>query len=537
MRTPFRCLGALALLLTTLAVAQEPDAGEPEITTAEQGVEETWTALAAEHAQRQSPGEVLASFLVAAHAGDFVLAAEALSLEHLPEAARRAEGPRLARRLMFLLDQHLSLDQLAPHELEAGVTVVGELPLRRLHVPVELVRQPADSKLPWIISARTVRSIDALYAEHGSPLWELLPQAVVTHSFWVLGAWQWLGFLLLLGLAGGTTRGLTAAFAPLLTRLARFTDSELDDRLVLGLRGPARTVLFLIAVVLGTRALAFPSAAQGLVDDLARAVVVGALVWAVLVSSRLVAEVLEKRSSVDRDPSAARAVKTQVSVLHRVVNAVVLVVGGALVLVQFPGVRHIGMSMLASAGVVGVVVGLAAQKSISNLLAGIQISLTQPIRIGDTVIVENEWGWIEEITLTYVVVKVWDLRRLVVPIGTFLEKPFQNWSRTSTEILGTVELFTDYRVDVGAVRAELSRVLEGERTKLWDGKVQGVQVTQLSERAMTVRVLVSAEDASKCWDLRCLVREQLVAWLKSQPDALPRVRTEGTGDAAAAARA
>ena len=218
-----------------------------------------------------------------------------------------------------------------------------------------------------------------------------------------------------------------------------------------------------------------------------RSAVVATLVWAVLVVSRLVAEALEARAARDGDLNSARAVKTQVSVLHRVVDAVVLVVGGALVLLQFPGVRHIGMSMLASAGVAGVVVGLAAQRSISNLLAGIQISFTQPIRIGDTVIVEKEWGWIEEITLTYVVVKVWDLRRLVVPIGTFLEKPFQNWSRTSTEILGTVEVYADYQLDVEAARQELLRIVEGERGKLWNGKVQGIQVTELSDRTMTLR--------------------------------------------------
>jgi small-conductance mechanosensitive channel len=187
------------------------------------------------------------------------------------------------------------------------------------------------------------------------------------------------------------------------------------------------------------------------------------------------------------------------------------------------------MSMLASAGVAGVVIGLAAQKSISNLLAGIQLSLTQPVRIGDTVIVEGEWGWIEEITLTYVVVKIWDLRRLVVPIGTFLDKPFQNWSRNSTEILGTVEVFADWQVNVAEVRAELERIVETERGGLWDGKVVGLQVTALSDRAMTLRALVSATDSGKAWDLRCLVRERLVDWLQQQPEGLPRVRTELSG--------
>jgi small-conductance mechanosensitive channel len=536
MRTLSRWLKLTGLLMGAAALGQSA----PDVVKDAKAFEDaTLLALAAEQSRRQGPGEVLTWFLEAAHSGDFAAASAALSLEHVPEAQRASEGPRLARRLMFLLDQQLTLEPeaLARRDPTASLVTVGELPLRRFQLPVELVRAPAGTEPPWHFSARTVRSIDVLFAEHGSPTWELLPQVLVSRSFWVLGAWQWLGFLLLTGLALGVVRLVTAALSPVLMRLARVSTTDLDDKLVPRLRRPARALLFLAMMALGTRALVFPATAQGLVDDVVRSAVVATLVWAVLVISRLVAEALEARAAHDRDGHSARSVKTQVSVLHRVVDAVVLVVGGALVLLQFPGVRHIGMSMLASAGVAGVVVGLAAQRSIANLLAGIQISFTQPIRIGDTVIVEKEWGWIEEITLTYVVVKVWDLRRLVVPIGTFLEKPFQNWSRTSTEILGTVEVYADYRLDVEAARQELLRIVEGERGKLWNGKVQGVQVTALSERSMTLRALVSSDDASQNWDLRCLVRERLVAWLKQQPDGLPRVRTEGTGAAAGGLRA
>jgi small-conductance mechanosensitive channel len=213
-----------------------------------------------------------------------------------------------------------------------------------------------------------------------------------------------------------------------------------------------------------------------------------------------------------------------------------VLVAASLLLLQFEAVRSVGVSLLASAGLAGLVIGLAAQKSISTLLAGIQLSITQPVRIGDTVIVENEWGWIEEITLTYVVVKVWDLRRLVVPMSHFLDKPFQNWSKVSPEILGTVELYADFRTDVAAVRAELKRILEQESEGLWDGKVQGLQVTGCSERTMLLRALVSSEDAGKSWDLRCLVREKLIGWLQRQPQGLPLVRAEAshqlTGDPA-----
>jgi small-conductance mechanosensitive channel len=177
------------------------------------------------------------------------------------------------------------------------------------------------------------------------------------------------------------------------------------------------------------------------------------------------------------------------------------------------------------------VIGFAAQKTLGNLLAGIQIAITQPIRIDDVVVVEGEWGRIEEITLTYVVVRIWDLRRLVLPIGYFLEKPFQNWTRVSADVLGTVYLVVDYTVPVDEIRAQLERIVR--ESNLWDRKVCGVQVTDASERGIEVRALVSAADSSKAWDLRCEVREKLIAFLQQNyPGSLPRVRAEIQGEGA-----
>ncbi len=492
-------------------------------------------ASAAETEIDQGPGEALALFFDTAHRGDFELAAASLSLESLPAESRDKEGPRLARRLMFLLDQQLTLDPTQLARASEGRVRVGELPLGRLQVPVELVRRDGT----WVFSSQIVRSIDPLFAEHGWPLWERLPAALVTRGIWVLAHWQWLGLVLLLVLSVLVSRALSAVFKPLMLRLAKLSVTTLDDRLVAALDRPVRALLFLVLIVFGTRGLAFPASAQSLVDDVAKSAAIATAMWAVLILSRLVAEVFNARSVDGGNEQAGRGLRTQVALMHRVADAIVLIVGGALMLLQFPGVRAIGMSLLASAGVAGVVIGLAAQRSISNLLAGIQISLTQPIRIGDTVVVEGEWGWIEELTLTYVVVKTWDLRRLVLPISYFLEKPFQNWTRASTEILGTVFVYADYRVDVAAARAELARILEGQLGKLWDGKTQGLQVTDLSERSMTLRAVVSASDAGRVWDLRCVVREKLVTWLQQQhPDALPRVRAEslalGTTDVAPA---
>jgi small-conductance mechanosensitive channel len=225
------------------------------------------------------------------------------------------------------------------------------------------------------------------------------------------------------------------------------------------------------------------------------------------------------------DNLAARKVYTQVSVLKKLALVILGVVALASALMVFEPVRQLGASMLASAGIAGIVIGFAAQRSLGTMVAGIQIALTQPIRIDDVVIVEGEWGRIEEITLTYVVVRIWDLRRLIVPINHFIERPFQNWTRTSAELLGSVFLYLDYSVPVDALRAEVDRLLEGHPK--WDRKVKAVQVTDARERVIEVRILASAADAGSAFDLRCHLREKLIFFIQQNyPDALPRFRAE-----------
>lgn len=225
------------------------------------------------------------------------------------------------------------------------------------------------------------------------------------------------------------------------------------------------------------------------------------------------------------DNLMARKIFTQIRVFERVAIVVIVVVAVGLALMTFESIRQIGISLLTSAGIAGIIVGLAAQKLIGNILAGLQIAITQPIRIDDVVIVENEWGRIEEITLTYVVVNIWDKRRLVVPSTYFIEKPFQNWTRTTAEILGTVFIHTDYRMPVDALRSELTKILENN--DLWDGKVNVIQVTDSTKTTMEIRVLVSAKDSPTAWDLRVYVREQLIKFLQEKfPEMLPKTRVE-----------
>jgi small-conductance mechanosensitive channel len=226
-----------------------------------------------------------------------------------------------------------------------------------------------------------------------------------------------------------------------------------------------------------------------------------------------------------KDNLSARKIHTQLSILRRIFATIVIVIAVSTTLMTFDRVRSFGAAILASAGIVSIIIGIAAQKTIGTLIAGSQIAITQPIRIDDVVIVENEWGRVEEITLTYVVVKIWDLRRLIVPINYFVEKPFQNWTRVSADLLGTVFIYADYSVPVEAIRDELRSILE--KSHFWDKKYSGLQVTDAANRAVELRALVSAADSSNLWDLRCEVREKLIAFIqKNYPSSLPKLRAE-----------
>lgn len=322
--------------------------------------------------------------------------------------------------------------------------------------------------------------------------------------------------------------GLLDAF---LRTLASRSDNTWDD-IMLPLAGKAaRYLLPLLALILAAPALSVSPQLAQIFGNAMSLLLIGVLAFVLLqVVDAAAALVLQRHRIDERDNLRARSIYTQVVVLKKVVVSVIAIFTLASMLMVFESVRQFGASILASAGIAGIIVGLAAQRSIATLLAGFQIAVTQPIRVDDVVIVENEWGRIEDITLTYVVVRIWDLRRLVVPITYFIEQPFQNWTRVSADLLGTIFLHVDYTVPLAALRAELTRILKA--STLWDGKVNVLQVTEAKERDIELRALVSAADASIAWDLRCEVREKLIEFLqRNYPESLPRVRAslDGSG--------
>jgi small-conductance mechanosensitive channel len=257
-----------------------------------------------------------------------------------------------------------------------------------------------------------------------------------------------------------------------------------------------------------------------------RAAMIATIAWVLIRGLAVVREwVLMQHDIHASDNLEARRMYTQIRVIERLLAVAICVVGMALILMSFERMRQVGVSLMASAGVIGIIVGFAAQRTIATVLAGLQIALTQPIRLDDVVIVEGEWGWIEEITLTYVVVKIWDLRRLIVPITYFIEQPFQNWTRTCADILGTVFLHTDYRVPVEEVRKKLYEIIDA--SPLWDRKAWCLQVTEARPATLELRALMSARNSPDAWDLRCVVREKLLCWLQDvYPQYLPVTRVQ-----------
>ncbi|GAC1632629.1 MAG: mechanosensitive ion channel [Candidatus Acidiferrum sp.] len=327
-------------------------------------------------------------------------------------------------------------------------------------------------------------------------------------------------------LTGAVAAGLLAQFLLFwfLQRVVRGERGSLSRLLLENTKTPARYILPLLALSAAVPFTPLPERAAALIERTLNICLIAAIGWGFIVAIQVIAGLLTFRYSMDvEDNLHARRVHTQTQVIRRIAIVMVIVVTLAAMLMTFPNARQLGTSIFASAGVAGLVVGMAARSTFAGIIAGLQVALTQPIRIDDSVVVEGEWGWIEEIETTYVVVRLWDLRRLIVPLTYFIERPFQNWTRTTAEIIGTVFFYVDYSLPVAPVREEFHRILKD--TKLWNGRTAVLQVTDFTERTMQLRAIMSANNASAAFDLRCLVRERLIAFLQQNyPGSLPTTR-------------
>ena len=311
---------------------------------------------------------------------------------------------------------------------------------------------------------------------------------------------------------------------------ARITKRALGERwpavtlLLQRIAGPARLALCLAAV-----ALVLPLAPLNdvLGEQLRHFFIVAVIAligWITVRAVDIGAARYLQRFRLDTDENfLARKHVTQVRVFKRVIDTLIIIIAVSTALMTFESVKQYGVSLFASAGAAGLILGLAARPLLSNLIAGVQIAITQPIRIEDAVIIENEWGWVEDIASTYVVIRLWDWRRMVVPLSYFIERPFQNWTRDTQSLIGAIAFHVDYCTDVSKIRQRLEQAVR--ESKLWDGAVVNLQVIEASPRAIELRALVSARSAPQSWDLRCEIREKLLAFIREEmPEAFPRER-------------
>jgi small-conductance mechanosensitive channel len=486
---------------------------------------------------RDTPRAALQGFLDASRRRDFETAAHYMHLWGIAPSRQKVDGPELAQKLADAMERAVWVDVDQVPDTATGSTVEGAKALDDVRIAsveadrgshtirLARMRDPFSSNMVWVFSASTVRSIDALDAAYGLPDYaQKLPTWMREHKILGLLGFQWLG-LVALALAGW----IAGAFVErpviwVLRRIARRANVQHEEKATAVTRGLVRWLIVLM-VVLGTYPTLRMSATASL--QIGRLLTMGIILVVMVGALRLVRisiEAIQLRHVEDDDPTRVRSIMTRLDALRRVAQVLVVVVGVALALMQFPTARTVGLSLLGSAGIAGAILGFAAQKTFANLFAGILISFTQPVRIGDTVVVEKEYGQIELIGSTHVVVRIWDNRRLVVPVTYFLDNPFENWTKTSPELWGTVFLHADYGVDVDSVRAELDRLLDNE--PLFDGQAKAVLVTDVTDQTAVLRVTVSAKNAGDLWDLRCKVREKLLAFLHGEPKRLPRRRVE-----------
>ncbi|HVJ92128.1 MAG TPA: mechanosensitive ion channel domain-containing protein [Labilithrix sp.] len=493
-------------------------------------------ASGGEDVDQSTPRRALTAFMTAARAKDYSRAARLLDLTSLSPQIRDERGQLLAAQLSRVLEMKSWVEpELLSDQPEGNLSDgtdterVGVVSVSGADVPILLSRSTEGR---WSVSATTLARVPHMYEMTAPGFIEARVPAAFHRKVWGVAAWQWLGLLIALATSFAIGRIGAVVAGTLANRLASKTVVEWDNELAEALRRPARFFFALLAFNQADAVLALSPEASEVLARLVSVVTIGVVAWALVGIVEVVSGVVERRAmamgeSLGDAELRSRGVKTQVRVLRRVANVALGILALALMLTQFEVVRSIGVSLLASAGVAGVVLGFAAQRTIGSLLAGLQLSFTQPIRIGDVVIVEKEWGTIEEITLTFVIVRIWDERRLIIPMTRFLEQPFENWTKVSPQLHGTVFFHVDFRLPIDDLRRELDRIVEGN--PLWDGRTKSVCVTNAMDRTLEVRALVSAANSGDLWNLRVEVRERIVAWLQKHEGGryLPVFRVEG----------
>jgi small-conductance mechanosensitive channel len=516
-RDPFQLRFLLGWLALVLAIAF----GSPSILAAPPQTRQASAGTGGDvGVDRSTPRRTLESFLEAARDADFSRAALCLDLQ---SDADRSRGSELAEELSYVLYRRAAIDLAKvpddPSSMEGPVTV-DTFSVREQEVPLQLARVRFDDGIHrWLIARTTVRRIPEIAATYRSVRWEdKLPSRLRAPVVLGNAPWQWGGILLSLLFAYAVGRAAAAIAVRVGGTLARRTTSVVDAMFVEAARRPLRTIFASTAFAALVFALQTSLTVARILEHVAYTGFVVGLAWLLLAVFNRVARLIAAPYAAPQgepvdgelDPAGDR---TRRALLQRVASALIVVVTIALLLLQFDVVRHVGLSLLASAGILGVVVGLAAQKSLAGLIAGIQLSITQPVRLGDTLFLEGELGLVEDIFLTYAVVRFWDDRTVVVPLSRFLEQPFQNWTLLRRELSAVVLLHVKFTAPIDAVRAKVRELCES--TPAWDRRACDLTVSDSDMYGMVLRAVVSARSPKDVWVVRCAVREGLIKFLQT----------------------
>ena len=495
----------------------------------------------------RTPRSTLETFFDRARAHDWVHAATALDLSHLDRAEQQLHGPRLAQQLHYVLNKKLWLDWEEVPDLPDGsrdVSLVGadeelmaqprrsvrlgtiELDDRVVTVRLRRVRSGETGGI-WVFSPFLVDRVEALYRVYGPGLLEArLPPWAKTQSFWRVPIWEWIGMgLLLLAslVIGWVVR------KPLVMAL-QGSDKPARRQIADKLGAPVQLLASLLAFRASTALLlSLAGPVYRVLDPLLVMAIIGATTWLLMRVIDYFSGVVVQRLNDEerRRQRPEREMTTQITVARQVLLVVAFFVGLGVALSQFEPFRTLGVSLLASAGVASVVLGVGAHSVLGNLVAGMQLAITQPVRLGDNVMFEGQWGTIEEVAYTYLTICTWDHRRVVIPLKYFFDNPIENWSKVDEHLVKPILLYVDYRVDVERLRDHFAELVAGHA--LSDGEQDPtVQVVELSDETATVRCLCGAADPSRAWDLHCDLRERMLAYLRSLEGGafLPRRRLE-----------
>lgn len=487
---------------------------------------------------RATPRETVAGFLRATEQGDLETASAFLDLRGMrwgqltPERAADELAAVIAKRLVVRLDVLSDVPEGRPEDGE-NVERLGSVDVAGEPVGITLSRSTGPTGQPiWLFSQETVARIPDMHLAISQPgtFVEELPPSLRAPTYLGLLVWQWLGIAFAGLVAYPLGFLLGSAVVWLLRKVTARTDAAWDDAVVERGRGPFRFTCgwLVLGAVIGE--LDFPAAFIESYRVLYTIPLILATGWFLIRAVNAVTSVLGDPHPEDTDAEhASRGLRTQLVMLRKLLKILIGFVTFSVVLLQFEVVQSVGLSLLASAGVAGVALGFAAQRSLGAVIAGIQLSITQPIRIGDAVVVKDQWGEVEEITLTYVRLKLWDERRLVVPIDVFLTTVFENWSKPGTELIGVIEIAVDPTTPIPALREKFEELAKAHPR--FDGRECLLQVIDLNERRALVRARASTSDPDECFAMRCDLREQMMRFLQSWDGGryLPRHRLEVTG--------